>query len=79
MAYSDNTLATRLAAVQAAIEAILTGAQSYSLGGRTLTRASLAELIKLEKRLEARIRSAARGGKRNLADFTDATSNPREV
>ena len=44
-----------LEAVDAAILAILGGAQSYTIGSRSLTRASLPDLINYQKQLEADI------------------------
>jgi len=41
--------------VNAAIKTILSGAQSYSIGSRSLTRANLAELRKWKKELEDEI------------------------
>lgn len=44
----------RLEEVQAAITAVLLS-QSYTLGGRQITRANLDELLVLEKHLEAKL------------------------
>lgn len=44
-----------LAEVNAAISAIVTGAQSYTVGSRSLTRASLAELRRLKDDLLAEL------------------------
>jgi len=44
-----------LADVKAAIKMILGGAQSYTIGSRSLTRANLAELRKWQKELEDEI------------------------
>ena len=46
-----KTYTQQLEEVQAAITAILTGAQSYNHDGRTLTRADLSTLEEREKRL----------------------------
>ena len=54
----------QLASVQAAIAAIESGAQSYSILGRTVTRANLKELYAREAHLEAKIARANRGGMR---------------
>ena len=43
---------TQLERVQAAIAAIESGAQSYSIGGRTLTKADLKTLYEREKDLK---------------------------
>lgn len=45
--------ASQLVEVNAAISAILTGAQSYSIAGRSLSRGDLGELLKERRRLEA--------------------------
>jgi hypothetical protein len=50
-----------LADVKAAIKMILGGAQSYTIGSRSLTRANLAELRKWKKELEDEI-AALTGG-----------------
>lgn len=44
--------AAQLVEVNAAISAILGGAQSYSIAGRSLSRADLSELLKERRRLE---------------------------
>lgn len=46
-----KTYSAQLEEVQTAITAILTGSQSYSMGGRSLTRADLRTLYDQEKRL----------------------------
>lgn len=52
--------AARLALVQAAIEAILTGqAESYTIEGQTVTKLQLPWLRREEERLQARIDRAA--------------------
>lgn len=48
-----KTYTEQLESVQAAIEAIETGAQSYAIAGRSLTRANLPDLYKREERLLA--------------------------
>jgi len=55
-------LTTELAAYKAARDAILSGAQSYSISGRSLTRANLDIIITEIARLEARISRKSRGG-----------------
>lgn len=55
------TLAEQLANVQAAIEAIETGAQSAAVDGQTLTRADLRTLYARESRLLNKIDRADRG------------------
>lgn len=47
-----------LAEVNAAISAITVGGQSYKIGSRSLTRASLSELRAMKADLEARINKA---------------------
>jgi len=46
------TYSEQLVEVQTAITAILTGAQAYSVAGRSLTRADLKALLDERKRLE---------------------------
>lgn len=50
-----KTYTEQLEAVQAAIEAIETGAQSYSISGRSLTRANLADLYARERHLRTMV------------------------
>jgi hypothetical protein len=47
---------------KAARDAILAGAQSYSINGRAVTRASLPDIEKTISTLEARIGRVGRGG-----------------
>ncbi len=58
----SKTYAERLDQVQAAIMAIESGAQSYMIGGRSLTRGSLSELYKQERYLERMAAREANGG-----------------
>lgn len=51
-----------LAMVKAAIKQILGGAQSYTIGTRSLTRANISELRKWKKELEAEISRLSGGG-----------------
>ena len=56
--WNDDKLAQRkeeLVMVNEAIKTILSGAQSYTIGSRSLTRANLAELRKWKKELEDEI------------------------
>jgi hypothetical protein len=53
-----------LADVKTAIKMILSGAQSYSIGSRSLTRANLSELRKWKKELEDDIASLSGGSGR---------------
>ena len=48
-----KTTEEQLEEVQAAITALMTGSQSYTIDGRTVTRASLEALEKREIRLKA--------------------------
>ena len=63
--YTDAQL---LESVREAINTIATGAQSYSIAGRTYTRGNLKELMELEKTLQRRVNTAAQGG-HTLAEF----------
>lgn len=55
--------AARLAQVQAAISAILTGGhQSYTVDGRSVTKLDLPQLQREESRLIGKMNRAARGG-----------------
>lgn len=58
---SISELQAELAAYKAARNAILSGAQSYSISGRSLTRANLDTIIKEIARIEARIGRVSRG------------------
>lgn len=61
MAYSTSA-SDRLAAVRAAIDAILSGAQEYYVGSRRVRRADLRDLYKMEKELQAAVTREANGG-----------------
>lgn len=54
--------AAQLVEVNSAISAILGGAQSYSIAGRSLSRADLSALLKERTRLEALVGRAERNG-----------------
>lgn len=54
--------AAQLVEVNAAITAITTGAQSYSIAGRSLSRGDLATLLAERRRLEVLVARATRGG-----------------
>jgi hypothetical protein len=56
-----QTYTEQLEAVQTAIEKVLAG-QSYSIGGRTLTRADLDSLTKREQYLRAMVDRENNGG-----------------
>jgi hypothetical protein len=58
-----TTLAERLLKVQNAIDAILDGAQSISIGDRTYTRANLNALIALENQLQRRVNNELSHGR----------------
>lgn len=55
---------TELAQVESAIAAILSGAQSYSIGSRSITRADLATLYKRKDVLEDLIAALSGGNGR---------------
>ena len=52
----------QLIEVQTAISVIITKGQSYTIAGRTYTRATLSELIKYEQYLRAQAALEANGG-----------------
>ena len=54
---------TRLTAYYAAESAILSGAQSYSIGDRTLTRADLKNISDMINRLESQLTRLNRGNR----------------
>lgn len=56
------TLEEQLSQVNAAIDAVLMGGQSYKLGSRSLTRADLAQLRALRDDLEAQATQEGSGG-----------------
>lgn len=60
MSYSTSS-SDRLAAVRAAINAILTGAQEYWVAGRKVVRADLKTLYSLERDLQDEVNSEADG------------------
>ena len=57
-----KTYTEQLESVQAAIEAIETGAQSYSAEGQSVTRADLNALYAREARLQKLVARESRGG-----------------
>jgi hypothetical protein len=57
-----STLQERLQRVQAAIEAIETGAQEVTYENRSVTKADLKTLYEQEKYLEQRVARQSRGG-----------------
>ena len=57
-----KTYEQQLEEVQAAISAIEGGAQSYSIGGRSLARADLKTLYEREKQLRSDVAREKRGG-----------------
>jgi len=64
------TLADQLDSVQTAIAAIEGGAQSYTINGRSFTRADLATLYAREERILTKIeRDSNTGGMRTVAEF----------
>ena len=64
-----STLEEELNEVKAAISAILSGAQSYTVNNQTVTRASLDSLIKYKEGLESRIACRQYGGFRKRPVF----------
>jgi hypothetical protein len=54
--------ASELIQIDAAITAILTGAQSYSIAGRSMSRADLSALYDRKRWLEAQVARTIRGG-----------------
>lgn len=56
------TYEEQLVSVQTAIAAIESGAQSYSIAGRSLSRADLRTLYERERWLRAQVDRASRGG-----------------
>lgn len=60
MAYTDSSASARLTAVRTAINAILDGAQSYTVLGMQFNRGNLRTLIDLERRIMNEANSAAR-------------------
>lgn len=65
--YIPKTPLEKLEDVNTAIDAILSGGQSYKIGSRQLTRANLAELFAMRKEYEAELASAESS---NLVDDT---------
>ena len=59
---SLKTPEEQLAEVQSAITALMTGAQSYTLDGRSVTRANLKDLVSYQEMLEKKVNNA--NGKR---------------
>lgn len=57
-----KTTQEQLDEVQTAISKVISGAQSYTIGDRVLTRANLQELEAREKVLMARLAREQRGG-----------------
>jgi len=57
-----KTYTEQLEEVQAAISAIVTGAQSYTKGERSATRADLKALFAEEKRLRIMVKRETAGG-----------------
>lgn len=61
MATNDYSVQQRLADVNKAIQSILLGGQSYKIGSRSLTRASLDALLEERDNLEAQLASSDSG------------------
>ena len=66
----ERTLAQKKIDLDAAIEAIETGAQSITIDGRTYTRANIRELYLRQDRLEGKANKADGGGRRR-GEFGD--------
>ena len=67
-----KTTAERLEEVQTAISVVLNSFQSYTISGRSFTRADLETLRKMERELQAdlaREQAASRGGARARIRF----------
>lgn len=65
----EVTDAELLTFTKAAIEKILATGTAYSMDGRSMTRADLSDLEAQRDRLEARINTASRRNKTNLANM----------
>ena len=65
---AERSLAQQLTDVDAAIEAIMSGGQSYSIAGRTYTRANLSELRAERDAILKRVAYETGSGRR-LAEF----------
>lgn len=63
-----QTLAAEQAEIETAITAILTGGQSITINGRTITRANLSELYKRREFIAREIDRASTRG-RTVAEF----------
>lgn len=61
MAYDGTSAEARLAAVRAAINAILSGAEEYSVGSRRVRRADLGTLFEQESMLMMQVDRASYG------------------
>lgn len=57
-----KTAAEQLAEVNEAISKVLEGGQSYQIGSRKLTRASLTELFARQKELQAEVNAEGESG-----------------
>jgi len=57
-----KTYSEQLEEVQAAISAIMTGAQSYGIAGRSVTRGDLTTLLAEEKHLRMMVKRETAGG-----------------
>lgn len=55
------TVAQKLEQVDAAINAILVGGQSYKIGSRQLNRADLAKLYEIQRDLQAQVNAGTPG------------------
>ena len=68
-------MALSLSIVEDAIEALLTGGQSYSRAGFTFTRASLNSLIKLRDKMKAESARSSTTGGSFITDFSGGSGS----
>ena len=59
---TEEDVQAELTAVNAAISAVVSGAQSYTMGSRSVTKANLAELRNLRHELTAELDQILSGG-----------------
>lgn len=67
------SLAEQLEAVETAIYNLVTGARSYTIAGRTVTREDLTQLREWRRELKDEVGLATSGPARNYAGFTNPT------
>lgn len=66
----------RLTATRAAIDAIMTGAQSYTIAGRSVTRADLPSLQEHEEYLERKLAGASDATGSGILVISDFSGSP---